>query len=219
MTEQQGCGGKRNEPWCTHRCSEFPSPHRVYWARCTTCAGCADCRPTLEEREAAICQRIEQQFLELAETKRTLEFVRGCFHGALAGRTQANKDVARLLGIFGDVDRVCPNYAAALLVWNALHKRATDAEDGVKLLREAVRAHNAWFLAETKNLGTFQDRMNLCSYAEWTGKLALAGESEPFEGVPQIIVFPKVTRECINEEAARELIVAAEHAALEKVDE
>ena len=54
---------------------------------------------------------------------------------------------------------------------------------------EAVKAYMIWNLAEDKNLGTFQDKMDMCSYAEWAGKKALGlPHDKEWKGVPRIAI-------------------------------
>lgn len=57
-----------------------------------------------------------------------------------------------------------------------------------ELLLEAVRANMLWFIAETDGLGSHTDRMNLCSYAQWTARRALGlPHAEEWRCVPQLI--------------------------------
>jgi hypothetical protein len=61
------------------------------------------------------------------------------------------------------------------------------------MLVKALEAQERWFEAENKFLGTFYDRMDLCSYSEYLMKKALAhvrGELfvEEWVGVPQLII-------------------------------
>ncbi len=55
---------------------------------------------------------------------------------------------------------------------------------------DALLAHAIWSLAENKNLGTFHDKMDLCSYAEWATNraLGLPNEKEEWVGVPRIVL-------------------------------
>ena len=56
-------------------------------------------------------------------------------------------------------------------------------------LLEAVKAYMLWHIAEDKNLGTFQAKMDLFIYAEWAGKKALGLPHEPeWKGVPRIVI-------------------------------
>lgn len=56
-------------------------------------------------------------------------------------------------------------------------------------LLEAVRAQMFWHLAEDQHIGTFQDKMNLASYAEWCCSRALGlSHDKEWQGVPQIIL-------------------------------
>ena len=62
-------------------------------------------------------------------------------------------------------------------------------------LLEAVRASCFWAEAENQHLGTFDDRMNLGSYAEWCCDKALGRpHSEEWEGVPRIVLGHHVAR-------------------------
>lgn len=58
-----------------------------------------------------------------------------------------------------------------------------------RVLREALEACELWHRAETETLGTFHDRMELCSYSEWITKKALGLPcDEEWEGVPRIVL-------------------------------
>jgi hypothetical protein len=68
-----------------------------------------------------------------------------------------------------------------------------DSKVDIALLVQALEAHERWFEAENKYLGTFHDRMNLCSYAEHLMHKALAhvrGEqfTDEWKGVPQLVL-------------------------------
>lgn len=59
-------------------------------------------------------------------------------------------------------------------------------------LLEAVRASCLWAIAEQRTLGSFHDRMDLCSYAEWCCDKALGRpHAEEWEGVPRLILERK----------------------------
>ena len=59
-------------------------------------------------------------------------------------------------------------------------------------LLEAVRASAHWADAEQQTLGTFDMRMNLCSYAEWCCDKALGRpHDEEWTGVPHIVLEAK----------------------------
>jgi hypothetical protein len=53
----------------------------------------------------------------------------------------------------------------------------------------ACRAHLAWELAEEsrEEIATFNERMDLCNYAQWLTRQALGG-TEEFSGVPHIFI-------------------------------
>jgi hypothetical protein len=56
-------------------------------------------------------------------------------------------------------------------------------------LLEACIANAVWFFAENNSRGTFYDRMDMCSFAEWTTKKALGIEcSKKWEGVPRLLL-------------------------------
>lgn len=61
----------------------------------------------------------------------------------------------------------------------------TSRED---LLEQAVKANYIWHKAESENLGTFYDRMDLCQYSDWICKKAIDGDSKEFTFVPRIII-------------------------------
>ena len=70
-----------------------------------------------------------------------------------------------------------------------------NAADLIECMQKALEAHERWFEAELEHQGTFQQRMELCCYAEWLTRQALArvrGESftEEFQGVPRLILKP-----------------------------
>ena len=54
--------------------------------------------------------------------------------------------------------------------------------------KDAAEACIAWFDAESKGLGTFHQRMDLCKYSEWACRKANGEDLEEFKGVPQIIL-------------------------------
>ena len=62
----------------------------------------------------------------------------------------------------------------------------------------ALEAHQAWHWAEENHtLSTFDERMELCNYANYLTSLALAlveGKSwdEAYNGVPHMIVWPTI---------------------------
>jgi hypothetical protein len=68
-----------------------------------------------------------------------------------------------------------------------------DDKIDVGLLVKALEAHALWAKAENEHLGTFHERMDLCSYAEFMTEKALAhvrGElfEKEWQGVPRIII-------------------------------
>lgn len=59
-------------------------------------------------------------------------------------------------------------------------------------LLEAVKAYKFWDIAEHHNLGTFHDKMDLCSYAEWMGDKALGrAHKQEWAGVPRLVLTLK----------------------------
>lgn len=63
----------------------------------------------------------------------------------------------------------------------------------VDLLVKALEANALWFKAESECLGTFHERMDLCSYSEFMTEKALAhvrGElfEKEWQGVPRLII-------------------------------
>ena len=68
-----------------------------------------------------------------------------------------------------------------------------DSKIDIALLIQALEAHEAWAKAEHDSLGSFHQRMDLCSYAEFLTDKALAhvrGErfDKEWQGVPQLII-------------------------------
>jgi hypothetical protein len=68
-----------------------------------------------------------------------------------------------------------------------------NSEIDTALLIEAIEANARWFKAENETLGSFHDRMNLCSYSEFMTAKALAhvrGEAfeQEWQGVPRFII-------------------------------
>jgi hypothetical protein len=59
-------------------------------------------------------------------------------------------------------------------------------------LLEAVEASCIWAILEHDNLGTFYDRMDLCSYAEWCVDKALGlPHDDEWAGVPRLVLARK----------------------------
>ncbi len=52
---------------------------------------------------------------------------------------------------------------------------------------DALTAMIAWFDAESKSLGSFYDRMELCNYAEWAARKSIGQDVGDYKGVPQLI--------------------------------
>ena len=52
---------------------------------------------------------------------------------------------------------------------------------------EAIEACIAWFDAETKTLGTFHNRMELCNYSEWACRKVAGQYVEEYKGTPQLV--------------------------------
>ena len=63
-------------------------------------------------------------------------------------------------------------------------------------LEQAVRAleaHAAWHWAEEKGLGSFNDSVELCKYAQWlTAKALNQAAPDKYEGVPHLLIWPSV---------------------------
>ena len=63
-------------------------------------------------------------------------------------------------------------------------------------LLAAARANRAWSYAESKNLGSFEQRCALCAHADSLTRIALAKASgaEPpaYKGLPSLTVWPAV---------------------------
>jgi len=58
-------------------------------------------------------------------------------------------------------------------------------------LLEAVQACMSWFIAESESLGTFNERVDMCSYSEWACRKALGLPcKDEWEGVPRIVIRP-----------------------------
>jgi len=55
-------------------------------------------------------------------------------------------------------------------------------------LKDAVEANIAWFNAENNNLGSFNDRMDLCKYSEWASRKAIGQDIGEFQCVPRLIL-------------------------------
>ena len=65
----------------------------------------------------------------------------------------------------------------------------------IEVMQTALEAHELWEKAEREHLGSFHQRMELCNYAEWLTRKALAAVrgqqfEEEYEGVPRIILEP-----------------------------
>lgn len=59
-------------------------------------------------------------------------------------------------------------------------------------LLEAVKASCLWALAEQEHLGSFNTRLDLCSYAEWCCDRALGRPHDSeWHGVPRIVLTPR----------------------------
>ncbi len=89
-----------------------------------------------------------------------------------------------------------------------------DAErERSRALHEATEAHAAWSWAERDDHHgiTFDERTELCAYAEWLTARALAicsGDpaGEKYEGVPHLIVWPAVYLQRADQDTARALV-------------
>ena len=62
-----------------------------------------------------------------------------------------------------------------------------------ELTKAALEACWAWHVAESKGLGSFDARMELCNYSEWCVRRALASVygqpfNEPYQGVPHLMI-------------------------------
>ena len=77
-------------------------------------------------------------------------------------------------------------------------------------LYEAAQAHRAWSYAEKHGLGSFDQRMALCSHAESLTLRAMAqadGESEPaYKGTVGMTIWPHVELTETDEASGRELV-------------
>ena len=67
-------------------------------------------------------------------------------------------------------------------------------------LLKAVEANVSWFEAEDKHLGTFHDRMDMCSYAEWASRKAIGQDVGEFKGVPRLILTRSGRGEVISDD-------------------
>ncbi len=67
---------------------------------------------------------------------------------------------------------------------------AEDFKPHTHLLLEAARACRLWHIAEEKGLGTFEARMDLCSYSEYATKVALGliPFDTEWQGVPCLVI-------------------------------
>ena len=68
-----------------------------------------------------------------------------------------------------------------------------DGKIDTALLIEALEAHELWNEAEDKHLGTFHQRMDLCSYAQFMTEKALAhvrglAFDKEWAGVPRLVI-------------------------------
>ena len=81
----------------------------------------------------------------------------------------------------------CLREADAQRIVDALNALVPGGE--VERLREACRACEEWHRAESEGLGTFHDRMDLCSYSEWATKRALGLPcDDEWKGVPRLVL-------------------------------
>lgn len=70
---------------------------------------------------------------------------------------------------------------------DAVLKMPEGYEPTYEQLLDAVKAYKLWDLAEENNLGSFSDKMNLCSYAQWAADRALGrAHAKEWTPVPQI---------------------------------
>ena len=85
-----------------------------------------------------------------------------------------------------------------------------DAE--IKEVVLALEAHTAWSWSEANHKeATFDERMELCKYAEWLTARALAIASgdptgDEYEGVPHMVIWPSVFISRIGQDEAREIV-------------
>jgi len=79
--------------------------------------------------------------------------------------------------------------------------RAENQELRAKLEKAniAIDAMLKWFNAEDNFLGSFNDRMDLCKYAEWAAKKANGQDVGEFEGVPRLVLVTRDTLSQIEE--------------------
>lgn len=103
---------------------------------------------------------------------------------------------------------------------NEQHARIAAITTENARLREALEACAAWHYAESNNVGSFQEKMELCKYSEWATQKALGLSSGvQYEGVPRMFIWPEVHIHKGDEVAALQLIeMVKQHAALTPAD-
>ena len=91
--------------------------------------------------------------------------------------------------------------------------RVIERVRAMEAMRIACEAHAAWSWAESKRLSesSFNERMELCKYAEWLTACALSIESgdpsgEEYRGVKHLIVWPNVHIQQASGAAAQDLV-------------
>ena len=72
---------------------------------------------------------------------------------------------------------------------DAKDSRSAPSQEAFAALRDAAEANLAWSVAEDLSLGSFQARMELCSYSQWLTRKAL-GELSDYQGVPRLLLDP-----------------------------
>lgn len=66
-----------------------------------------------------------------------------------------------------------------------------------ELAYRALQAHHAWALAEDiHEIASFDERMDLCKYAQWLTDVALGLTTVPFSGVPHLLRAAKDEEAC-----------------------
>ncbi len=93
-----------------------------------------------------------------------------------------------------------------------VHDQAVKIDAEIREAKEALEAHQAWSWAEANHKeATFNERMELCKYAEWMTVRALSklsGDStgDTYEGVPHMVVWPDVYIARADQQEARAIV-------------
>ena len=137
--------------------------------------------------------------IETRDTYGTVTATRPCLTPALPHHDRCRHHVDPRV-LITERDEAVFEATALRVTEAALRARCEVLERANATLREACEAHAAWSWSEhaEKHAGTtFDERMELCNYAEWLTARALSIDSgdpagEAYRGVPHMIVWPTV---------------------------